>query len=621
MTSEDVEAVVDEWGIQTRWINAHDEPVSVPEEVLASLRSIIGNPPDDLDERAPIVTRPGRRLELGAGVVTCEDGSVREVDGTLSEDFPLGYHAIVPAGRGPAEARRLIVSPGKCWLPDGFRAWGFTVQLYSSLSRNSWGIGDLADLRSITRLSRDLGAGFVLVNPLFAVAPVVPVEASPYLPVTRRFRNPIYLAIDDVPGATGVDLDDLREQGRALNQRHVIDRDATWELKHAALRRIYDARDGDETEFELWRTRMGAALQDFSVWCVLAMTYGGDFRAWDDALRDPRSDDVAAFTQARAREVTFHAWMQWLLDRQLTEAAAGIALIQDLPIGVHGGGADAWAWTGQVAEGVAVGAPPDLYVPSGQNWGSPPLVPWRLRADGYQPFIESIRATIGGAGGIRIDHVMGLFRLWWIAPGNEPADGAYVRYPSADLLDIVALESHRANALVVGEDLGTVEDGVREALADHTMLSYRLVLFEEGDPEDFPVLAMAAVTTHDLPTMAGLWSGRDADEQLMYTKTAATTIVAARQTLRANALGEDASGELTDDEAVMTVHRKLARVPSALVSASLEDAVCAQRRPNMPGSTDRDNWSIPLPVRIDELGDMTSLRALAKLLTASVDSH
>src|SRR5919205_1401936 len=201
------------------------------------------------------------------------------------------------------------------------------------------------------------------------------------------------------------------------------------------------------------------------------------------------------------------------MDLQSTAATGDRTVIQALPIGVAGGGADAWSGQDVLARGVSVGAPPDEFNAHGQDWGSPPLVPWRLRDADYEPFTQSIRATMAGAGGLRIDHVMGLFRLWWVPAGGSAADGAYVRYPAEDLLDIVALESHRAQALVVGEDLGTVEDGVREAMAEHGILSYRLLWFEEDDPAQWPAAAMAAVTTHDLPTVAGLWTGADVEEQ------------------------------------------------------------------------------------------------------------
>ena len=270
-----------------------------------------------------------------------------------------------------------------------------------------------------------------------------------------------------------------------------------------------------------------------------------------------------------------------------------MTVIQDLPIGVAGGGADAWAWQDVLAEGVSVGAPPDAFNSQGQDWGSPPLIPWRLRDADYEPFIQSIRATIAGAGGLRIDHVMGLFRLWWVPAGGSAAEGAYVRYPAEDLLDIVALESHRAQALVVGEDLGTVEDGVREAMAEHGILSYRLLWFEDDDPAEWPAEAMAAITTHDLPTVAGLWTGADVEEQREHGTGTDEELERGRTSLLGH-LPELPDGAPVE-EAVERAHRRLAEAPSLLLSATLDDAVGEHRRPNMPGTTDRPNWSLPLP--------------------------
>jgi 4-alpha-glucanotransferase len=252
---------------------------------------------------------------------------------------------------------------------------------------------------------------------------------------------------------------------------------------------------------------------------------------------------------------------------------------------------------------------------AGQDWGSPPLVPWRLQAAEYAPFIESVRNTIAGAGGLRIDHVMGLFRLWWIPEGSAPTDGAYVRYPADDLLDIIALESHRARAVVVGEDLGTVEPGVREALAERGILSYRVLWFEEDDPAEWPTSALAAVTTHDLPTVAGLWTGADVDDQVTSTGMSRADARAARSDLvdrlRAAGLDDDASAE----QAVVTAYERLAGAPSVLLSLALEDAVGQERRPNMPGTTDRENWSIPLPVALEDLDDQPLVRRLVEIVS------
>jgi 4-alpha-glucanotransferase len=606
---------VDRWGIQVEWVDADDRPRVVPDDVVRTLREAIGEPPDDLESRAPVVTRPGRDLGLGPVQVVCEDGERRQVDGVLPGDFPLGYHRVHTS---EGYDRLLVVSPGRCWLPEGWRAWGWAVQLYATRSRSSWGIGDLADLAEVREWAQALGAGFLLLNPLHAVAPTLPQEASPYLPATRRYRNPLYLRVEDVPGAGRVDLSPLTDQGRALDDKRIIDRDAVWRLKRAALERVFAAGAGDDPEFARWRTAVGRSLEEFAVWCALAEEYGPSWPDWPPGLHDPRGDGVLAFAEKHAEQVTFQAWLQWLLDEQLRSACGSLPVIQDLPIGVSGGGADAWSWQGTMASGVRVGAPPDAFNAAGQDWGSPPLTPWRLRLAEYRPFIESIRATMAGGGGIRIDHVMGLFRLWWVPEGADPADGAYVRYPSEDMLDIVALESHRARSLVVGEDLGTVEPGVREALAEHDMLSYRLLWFEQDDPARWPGNALAAVTTHDLPTVAGLWTGSDVEEQAHYTDEPRDRLERGREPLLRRLEAAGATPGDSASAAVEAVHRLLGRAPCALLAATLDDAVAEPRRPNMPGVVERANWSLSLSVPVEDLPRDPTATAVAAVLHEAV---
>jgi 4-alpha-glucanotransferase len=599
----------DEWGIDASWLDALDEEHSVAQTTIDRLREVIGASPADLEDRAPIVARPGDALEVDEADVVCEDGDVRHIDGELPPDFPLGYHWLQsPDGR----RRRLIVSPGRCWLPDD-RAWGWAVQLYATRSRASWGIGDLADLRAVRRMAADQGAGFVLINPLHAVAPTAGQEASPYLPATRRFRNPIYLRVSEVPGAESVDLED--DAGRALSDGPLIDRDAIWARKREVLMRIFFAHGGGEA-FARWREEQGQTLQDWATWAAIAEEHGGDWHTWPVELRRPQGPELARYVEQHGAVVGFHAWLQWALDLQFTAATGDMTVIQDLPIGVAGGGADAWAWQEILAEGVSVGAPPDAFNSQGQDWGSPPLNPWRLRDADYEPFIQSIRATMAGAGGLRIDHVMGLFRLWWVPAGGSAAEGAYVRYPADDLLDIVALESHRAQALVVGEDLGTVEDGVREAMAEHGVLSYRLLWFEDDAPAEWPAAAMAAITTHDLPTVAGLWTGADVAEQRELGTGTEEELEQGRTTLLGQLpkLADDAPVEKAVEEA----HRRLAEAPSLLLSATLDDAVGERRRPNMPGTTDRPNWSLPLPVPVEDLPGHPLLQTVARTLADGV---
>jgi 4-alpha-glucanotransferase len=593
---DDERLLPDAWGIHAHWVNAYDEVVPATPESVAVLRATMGTPPADLDATAPLVTRRGRDLGLGLVDVDCEDGQRRQVDGVVPDDFPFGYHDVVTA----AGHRRLIVSPGRCWLPEGWRAWGWTVQLYAARSRSSAGIGDLADLKTIRTWAESQGAGFLLVNPLHAVAPTIPQEPSPYLPSTRRFRNPIYLRVD------AMDAD-------AVPPAETIDRDVVWAAKLAALEKQYAAAPLDP-EFEAWRRDRGESLESFAVWSVLAELHGPDWRTWPEALRTPYSDGVRRESAEHEDRVRFHAWLQWLLDRQLTDAVGDLTILQDLPIGVDGGGADGWAWQGTLVDQATVGAPPDIFNAQGQSWGSPPFAPWRLRAANYVPFIEAIRATMARGGGIRIDHVMGLFRLWWIPEGRPPQDGAYVRYPADDLLDIVALESHRARSIVVGEDLGTVEPGVREALAEHAMLSYRLLWFERDEPAGWPEPAMAAITTHDLPTIAGLWSGTDLEDQVAHVPTPRAALERDRTALLTR-LPQPEGGL---DDVIVAAHRRLAEAPCLLLSATLEDAVGQQPRPNMPGTSTRPNWSIPLPVLIDDLPSHPGATAVADVLRAAV---
>ncbi len=601
----------DAWGIQQDWIDADDEPQRVAEATMEQIRAAIGRPPADLEDRAPVVTRPGRRSGL-TGVVHCEDGSERRLDDLVPDDFPLGYHRFVPEAADGVE-RSFIVSPGRCWLPPE-QSWGWAVQLYGALSSSSCGIGDLADLRTLREWTQAQGGGFLLVNPLHAVAPVLPMEASPYLPATRRFRNPVYLRLEDVDGAVEVLAggDVPPEPAPAT-----VDRDAAWRRKRRVLRAVYDAdpaAHGSGSEHDRWRQEQGTALEEFALWCVLAEEHGPDWHAWPEALHDPRGPAASAVRRDQTADVGFHAWLQWLLSRQLDEATGGLTVIQDLPIGVAGGGADAWVWQGVLADGVSVGAPPDALNSIGQDWGSPPLTPWRLRLADYEPFIESVRATIAGAGGIRIDHVMGLFRLWWIPQDAQPTEGCYVRYPADDLLDIVCLESHRAGAVVIGEDLGTVEPGVTEALAARNILSYRVLWFEDDEPATWPELSLATVTTHDLPTVAGLWTGSDIDDQLESSDMAEADVRAGREELLERLCRGGLDRDAGVAEAVAAAYRRLGAAPSLVLALSLEDALLEARRPNVPGTTQRDNWRVPLPVPLDELPTTAAPRTLLAAL-------
>jgi len=541
-----------------------------------------------------------------------EDGTQLTVERTLPRDLPCGNHQIRYLKN--EFAGRLIVSPGQCHLPPDLRAWGWALQLYALRSKKSWGMGDLGDLRQFAEWSRrHLKSDFLLVNPLGAATPVLPQQSSPYYPSSRRYRNPLYLRIEDVPGAgaAGLALEKLAAAGAELNQKRFIHRDPIFRLKMMALGKIW-VRFRTEPAFEKFRAEQGPGLANFAVFCALAEHYGRGWKSWPAAYRNPDSPAVKKFASQNARRVRFHEWLQWLLDRQLARAGSATQLMQDLPVGFDPEGADAWAWQELLANDVTIGAPPDQFNTQGQDWGLPPFVPHRLRAAGYEPFRQTVRAMLRHAGGLRIDHVMGLFRLFWVPQNAGPAQGAYVRYRADELLAILAVESQRARAVIVGEDLGTVEPGVRDVLGRHKILSYRLLWFEKEPPRQFPRTALAAVTTHDLFTIAGLWSGSDLEEQIKLCLNpnveGAQTIVHTLQ----KRLGVKKTAPVKD--VIPRTYRLLAKAPSQMLTATLDDALAVKERPNMPGTTRWPNWSIGLPATLEQIRRHPGPRKIAAAL-------
>ena len=570
-----------------RW---HPSPPQTVDAVLAALGAGDQPPPAP----SAIVARPGEQIAQTTVEITTEDGRTLTCEGVLPGDFPLGYHRLHRAGH----EQSLIVCPPRCHLPADLHTWGLAVQLYAARSRSSWGIGDLADLRRIARWSAGRGAGIVLVNPLHATAPTLPQETSPYFPTSRRWRNPLMISVDEIPGAEAVAAPQ-RESARQLNSQRQIDRDAVFGLKLGALHELFAAGAGGDG-LDGYRATEGAELELFATWCAIAEELGSRWIDWPEELRRP-GPEARRFAAAHEDRVRFHAWLQWVLDRQLAQVGGEIGLMQDLAIGVDRHGYDTWRWADAFASGFSVGVPPDDFNTQGQNWSQPPLDPWKLRSCGYAPYIGVIRAAFAHAGALRIDHVMGLFRLFWIPEGAGPGDGVFVRYPHRELLDILALESVRAGAFVVGEDLGTVEPVVREEMAARDILSYRLLWFEPEPPERYPRRAMTAITTHDLPTIAGLWSGADLEEQhhLRLEPNSAGTAEMRDRLARAARAGDGVPVE----DLIAQAHHALATAPSMVVSASLDDCAVVEERPNMPGTTSdvRDNWSIALPRPLEEI--------------------
>ncbi len=591
----------DPWGVDGGYFDAlgqwHDTPADTRRAIHAAMgvaegESVADGPP-------PVCVVPHRsEVEWPRrGQLRLEDGTTLPVDGRLPPDLPLGYHDFHEEQQG--QSTRVIVSPGKCVLPSK-PTWGWAAQLYAARSSQSWGIGDLADLRRLATWSAGLGAGLVLINPLYAAAPVLPQEASPYYPSSRRFLNPWYLRIEEVPGAAslGPELERLARVGRELNAGPRIDRDAVFRLKQEALERIW-SRFTTAPEFEQYCLQQGEGLEQFATYCALTRQLGGDWRQWPGQYRNPRNPAVREFSRSHARDVAYHQWLQWLLDRQLAAAAAALPLVQDIPIGVSPNGADAWIWQDLLADHCTVGAPADAFNTQGQDWSVPPFVPHKLRAAGYEPYIQTIRGALRHAGGLRIDHVMGLFRLFWIPQSFGPTRGTYVRYRADELLAILALESQRSGAFIVGEDLGTVEPDTRRGLAEHQVASFRVLMFEQHPPESYPIMAMAASTTHDLPTLAGLWTGQDEAARRAIGLPKSEAIFEVRRHLAQTAgLADDAPVA----EVIEATYRLLARAPSLVLLATLDDALASPDRPNMPGtSLEWPNWRLPLPGGLEAL--------------------
>jgi 4-alpha-glucanotransferase len=403
-----------------------------------------------------------------------------------------------------------------------------------------------------------------------------------------------------VPRAHGIEgIDRLAAEARALDERRLIDRDRVWELKLAALERLWDSFGGDP-DFDRYRDREGRLLSQYAAFCALSEEHGVPWPQWPEDVRHPDATGVSGFVSRRRSRVRFHEWLQWLLERQLASAAMSVRLVQDLAVGFDPAGADAWMWQDALALGMAIGAPPDAFNRLGQDWGLPPFDPWTLRAAGYEPFVRTVRANLRSGGGLRVDHVMSLFRQYWIPAGTDPRQGAYVRYPWEDLLHILALESERAGAFVVGEDLGTVEPFVRHELAKRNVLSSRVLWFEDGGPASFPFHSMASISTHDLPTVAGMWTGADLSAQRRLDLQPDVASVDAIRARVQELLGVADDASL--DQVIVAAHRLLAEAPSTVVTASLEDALGVEERPNMPGTVDAwPNWSLALPAPLEQM--------------------
>lgn len=595
----------------------------------------------------------------------------------LPLDMPLepGYHRFIlerADGQGEAAGMSLIVAPATCYVPPAIqgegRAWGFAAQLYGIRSERNWGIGDFGDLRNLIEFCAGIGAGTVLLNPLHALFPDAPEHASPYSPSSRSFFNTLYLDVEAIAdfaeceeARAMVRVPQFQARLRALRAVAQVDYRGVAEVKKQVLERLYEhfrsehvERDSERAKgFRAFQATQGEGLRKQALFEALQEHFHGQDSAvwgwpvWPQAYRDPHAAEVEAFREAHPERVAYFEYLQWQATGQLAAAGTrswelglGIGVMLDLAVGVAEGGAATWRRRELYALGASTGAPPDLINRMGQDWGLPPWIPHRLTDAAYAPFIELLRANMHDAGALRLDHVMGLQRLFWVARGLPIAEGAYVLYPFEDLLGILALESQRNRCLVVGEDLGTVPDAVRDALHPMNVLSTRLLYFERQDngrlqpPQAYPENAAAAVTTHDLPTLAGFWQGLDIDlrdrlhlfpddevrnqQVILRSEDRAQLLVA----LEGEGVLPPGSGmqpvafpEMTPELAA-AVYTYLARAPSKLLLVQLEDAFGVHEQPNLPGTVEPvyPNWRLKVPLDLEAWYDSPWLQALLPAL-------
>ena len=572
--------------------------------------------------------------------------------------LPLGWHRLVATVEGGhVESATLIIVPNTLSLPlleSSRRVWGVNAQLYSTRSSSSWGIGDASDLADLAAVCADKGADFLLINPVHASQPVSPLENSPYLPVSRRWLNPIYIRPESIeeyaslPQASRAAIEQLRDETRQFATREdLIDRDRSWEAKRKALEAIFAVPRSyhRQSQLDCFIERGGSELSNYALWCAL-VEREGTIELPEDLARSsaPR---VELERLELAERVDFYQWCQWVAAEQLEhaqhvarEVGMEIGIMADLAVGVHPYGSEKWSRPELFASGMSVGAPPDVYSQQGQNWSQPPWSPRSLADSGYLPLRDMVRAALANAGAVRIDHILGMFRLWWIPDGRAATEGTYVYYDHEAMMGVILLEAQRAGAVVIGEDLGVVEPWVRDYLRERGVLGTSVVWFEkEGSgwplrPEHYRDRALAAVNIHDLPPTLGYIRGIQTtlrSELGLLTDDIET--VRAGDRLELEQVGVRLheyvcidGAEPSERETVEGLYRYVAKTPSKLVVASLVDAVGDVRPQNMPGTgaDQYPNWCVPLcdsdgeEVAIEDLPTDDRLTSLFALLRGTV---
>lgn len=609
-----------------------------------------------------------------------------KIDLSINGPLAIGYYSLRVTGLCPGATfsgeAKIIMAPDSCYLPPQFdspgtsRLWGMYLNLYSIRSSQNWGTGDFTDLKKIVAWLADLNSAFVGINPLHAIANKKPGGISPYSPISRLYKNFLYLDIEAIPDFQScnkalaiTDSGDFKKRLEALRNTDLIDYEKAASLKNGLLlqafevfyEKIADSSQGPDSrarvaDFNKYVAEEGEDLDAYATYMALCESFknpGGEglppacfdsWQEWPPEYRDPSGKAVTEFKKRSGKLILFHKYVQWLVDRQLAEAAdlakrlgMPVGLYNDLAIGSIGGGSDAWNFQDVIAGGIDVGAPPDDFNLTGQNWGFPPIVPAGLKKTGYEFFIQTIRKNMKYSGALRIDHALGLFRLFWIPAGMSASQGAYLKYPSEDLLKIIALESVRNKTVVIAEDLGTIGENVRETLLRFRMLSYRLLYFERDypapsftKPEKYPDMALCSVTTHDLPTIYGYWAGRDLEvkkrlglfpdeaslhRHLSERERDKALLLEALKSAGMTLEGGPGAASAMGPELCLAIYEYLARTSCKLATVSLDDAIGTMDQQNMPGVTDSyPSWMQKSPVTLEQIMSESWFKALSERL-------
>lgn len=656
MSDAQLEILASRAGLAVDWIDANGRAQKVSPAVLRSVLTGLGHPAGSAQEidasllqlqqaqqnhqLPPLITADvGVSLDLSryfdAGTpceIKLEDGATLnlnlDADAKLPGMVPVGYQHVSIQD----QHFTLAVAPAHCYsVADAVndptpRAWGLSAQLYALRRPGDGGFGDTQALEELARVAGERGAEAVAISPMHAMFSSDTGRYSPYSPSSRLFFNSLYAAPGTILGEralrTAIDATGLTNQLRTLEEQPLIDWPVAAQAKQKILRALYDGFSQGEhplhEDFSSFRHTSGEALENHCRFEALQAERAArgeslDWRHWPEEWRDPRSATLAHFAEENADEIGFYAFCQWLIARCLERAQSaarssgmGIGLIADLAVGADGGGSQAWSRQDELLASLTVGAPPDILNRSGQGWGISAFSPEGLVRNGFRAFIEMLRANFAHAGGLRIDHVMGLQRLWVIPNDAPPRDGAYLYYPVDDLLRLLALESHRHQAIVLGEDLGTVPDGLREKLIARSILGMRVLLFEQDNTHFKPILdwpdnALATTSTHDLPTLNGWWHGHDIDwnarldlidshTEMDWRKHREREREGLRQVLNQDPQNFREEHRETDQVLDASV-RFLGHTRAPLVLLPLEDALGIEEQANLPGTIDtHPNW-------------------------------